>query len=515
MLPKRWPKWTLILIAFVVVAGSIVLGLLWEPIGQALAPAATPVPTQVFIKYAAPLSDECVRCHTTQQSLDASAESPEKAKSAHIDPASLETPHGRLGCITCHGGSANQASKAAAHEGLIQDLSETHPQDCLLCHRNLPAEFPNDYLRTPHGAVVNAAWEGSACGVKCSDCHGAVGHGFDPVTGGVVCNMTVCLDCHVAEGLGDTLNDCNVCHVGPHDVALALSCKDCHTSTETWRETVLRVHPMTLAGGHADVDCFTCHRWPNFKQLASVCSDCHSRPHSLGNDNCALCHTPDGWKSSADALVSKATEIPHPVAGREDCRSCHGMEGGQSIPADHKDRTNDTCEVCHIAAPAPAILHPVLGHESCLTCHGEGQIVQFPIATHKGRTDATCSTCHEPSGVAPLALPHSVEGRDNCLMCHGPQAILPYPETHTGWGNPLCLLCHQAETTLTAMEHTFPQDHDGAAKNCVLCHPQNDFSTYHCDTCHATGGMTQVHSAKGINAIQNICVLCHPKGTKP
>ncbi len=515
MLPANWPKWALIFIAFGLVVFAILVGLILEPLGQALAPAVTPVPTLPAINYARPLSGECENCHFDKQALAASAQSSEDVDVYYIEPASLETPHGTLGCITCHGGAGNVADIEAAHQGLILDLSETHPQDCLLCHRDLPDQIPEDRLRTPHGQVADAIWEGSACGVLCSDCHGHVGHGFDPVTGEIICPMSVCLDCHLERRLDTHLTDCDACHVGPHDVDLALTCKDCHIATDTWRETALQVHPVELTDYHADVDCFSCHHWPNFGNLDNVCSDCHRRPHELGNDDCALCHTPVGWVKSADALVAGATAFPHPALGREECRSCHGVVGQQSIPADHKGRTNDTCEVCHTAAPAPAILHPVEGHDVCLDCHGEGQIVQFSLSNHRDRDEASCRTCHELAGVVPLPILHSVEGRQDCLMCHAPQALNPYPETHEGWMNDLCLLCHETTGTPTAAEHPFPKDHDAAAENCVLCHPAGDFEAYHCETCHTQARMDQVHGAWGIKEIENKCVLCHPGGEKP
>jgi hypothetical protein len=230
--------------------------------------------------------------------------------------------------------------------------------------------------------------------------------------------MSVCLDCHRERNVPG-LTDCITCHIGPHDVAATLDCQTCHTSTERWDQVALRVHPVPLVGKHAAIGCFECHQWPNFRGLDYVCSDCHKRPHTFGNDNCALCHTPEGWKSSAEALVAAATGVPHPVAGREDCRACHGVTGGTPIPEDHKGRTNDTCLVCHAEAPA------------------------------------------------------------------------------------------------ATAEHPFPQDHDGAAGNCVLCHPGNDFSAYNCETCHAPSGMAEVHAARGISEIANRCTLCHPQGEKP
>jgi hypothetical protein len=150
-----------------------------------------------------------------------------------------------------------------------------------------------------------------------------------------------------------------------------------------------------------------------------------------------------------------------------------------------------------------------------LSCHGEGQVVQFSVALHGNYTEADCSTCHETAGMVPLPISHSLEGRADCLMCHAAGALRPYPDTHEGWGNNLCLLCHQASEKPTQADHPFPQDHNSANGNCVLCHPSNDFTTYHCETCHALTGMSQVHEARGIHDIENKCVLCHPNGEKP
>jgi hypothetical protein len=512
MLPARWPKWMLFFVAVALVVVLIGLTMLLEPIGRALAPTVTPEPTLPIVQYARPISGECENCHLDKQALAASAAPSEDVETYYIEPSSLETPHGSLGCITCHGGHGDIQDKEAAHEGLIPDLSATHPEDCLLCHRDLPAQFPDDHLRTPHGEVSNAAWEGSACGVLCSDCHGEVGHGFDPVTGETICPMSVCLDCHQERNLEARLSECNTCHLGPHDVADTTLCKECHVSTDTWQEVAVTDHPLDLSGQHATTDCFSCHKWPDFRGLDGVCSDCHSRPHELGNDDCALCHTPEGWLTSADVLMAAATGFPHPAAGREDCRSCHGVEGAQAIPADHKGRTNDTCQVCHEPAPAPAILHPVEDRGSCLTCHGEDHPAEFPLTTHSDYDEASCLTCHEPAGVVPLPVEHSLEGRADCLMCHSPVSLKPAPDSHGGWGNELCLLCHESSETPTKTEHRFPQDHQTAAENCVFCHPDQDFTTYTCNTCHAASGIEEIHGALGIADINNKCVLCHPDG---
>jgi len=294
MLPFSWPRWAVILIGVAVAIFAILAGLLLEPIGQALAPKIKPTPTLPTIGYARPLSVSCENCHFDRNKLLASAISPEKIAVVFIEPSSLLTTHGRLGCVTCHKGNGTAESKEAAHTGLLADPSIAALSKCLLCHRSLPDVIPGDRLRTPHGLIIKRTVEGT-CDVYCSDCHGGVGHGFDPVSGKVICSMSVCLDCHRERNLKIQLEDCIACHVGPHDVAQVINCNTCHTSTQTWKEVQLAMHPVDLIGKHAEIGCFACHKWPNFGGLKYVCSNCHTRPHTFGSDECQQCHTPEGW----------------------------------------------------------------------------------------------------------------------------------------------------------------------------------------------------------------------------
>ena len=69
--------------------------------------------------------------------------------------------------------------------------------------------------------------------------------------------------------------------------------------------------------------------------------------------------------------------IPHAVAAEgEDCLSCHqsGVAGAPRVAWDHLGRDNEDCLVCHQASGAPAseIPHPIVGREDCLPCHLDG-----------------------------------------------------------------------------------------------------------------------------------------------
>jgi hypothetical protein len=514
MLPSHWPKWALFFVALTLIVACVVVALLMVPIGKALSPTVTPEPTLPAISYARPLSTECEACHLDRVALAASGADPEEIESLYIEPESLETTHGSLGCITCHGGTSDAPDKDAAHDNLMLDLSETHPEDCLLCHRNLPDYFPEDNLNTPHGQISNAVWEGSACGVLCSDCHGQVGHGFDPVTGETICPMTVCVDCHQEQNLDASLSECSACHEDSHGVADGQSCEGCHSSTDAWVDITVEEHSPELVGEHATLGCFTCHRWPSFGGLEESCAECHERPHEEQTDQCALCHRPEGWETSGAATLSRAMDTPHPAEEDLDCLECHGLFEAYAMPDDHEGRTSGDCRVCHMPEPATLVWHPLEDNEFCRDCHDEYGIAPYPYTTHRDYGNDICTACHAPAGIEPPSVLHTVAERGDCLLCHGPVRIEPFPQNHSGRTNEMCLLCHDAQDTPTRTEHSFSLNHNGAGENCELCHPRKDFSTFSCETCHNQITVETIHVERGIK-LEEDCTICHPEGKKP
>jgi cytochrome b subunit of formate dehydrogenase len=131
--------------------------------------------------------------------------------------------------------------------------------------------------------------------------------------------------------------------------------------------------------------------------------------------------------------------IPHPVAGQEQCLTCHAAGGVKPIPANHEGRPVESCQICHkpgaasasggssggsSGGAAPAIAHPIEGatYQDCTTCHGMGQVKPYP-ANHTNFTTDSCTMCHQPAaagatpeaGATPAAggpkpIPHSIEG---------------------------------------------------------------------------------------------------------
>lgn len=113
---------------------------------------------------------------------------------------------------------------------------------------------------------------------------------------------------------------------------------------------------------------------------------------------------------AASALAQEKAKPPvmkHEVKERENCASCH-VEAKPDVPQTpaetHKGREGDTCLWCHAAdaamqtkTPRP-ISHELEDHEKCGMCHSRAmEDVPAMPADHKDRKDATCTMCHTPA----------------------------------------------------------------------------------------------------------------------
>lgn len=99
--------------------------------------------------------------------------------------------------------------------------------------------------------------------------------------------------------------------------------------------------------------------------------------------------------------------VKHSLKGRANCMMCHAvgvMKAVPDVPADHKDRTNETCLWCHgpdaaMQTKTPKeIPHSLTGHSNCMMCHKPGVLANVPDvpADHAGRANTTCQMCHHP-----------------------------------------------------------------------------------------------------------------------
>jgi Ni/Fe-hydrogenase subunit HybB-like protein len=399
----HWSRRAVIFVGGALSLVTIAVVLLLQPSTQAQA-SKQPVETDASV-IQAPSRASCLPCHQDPQALSSAGAGEDEITALVVEPQPPDTPHGRLDCVTCHHGDGATEDVEAAHYSLIRNTSEGGAEICVACHSDLPDEFPQDRLRTPHDEVTH----GEVAGVSCSDCHGGVGHGFDPVSGETICPMGVCLDCHQDLQLDPELSDCSACHIRSHEPVASIDCSHCHQSTETWQDVSASAHQLDLGGGHAEVSCLECHVQP-VEDHALDCAGCHQpgdEPH-YGPD-CGTCHTPTSFQEA---------QLPdHPVA----------------LTGEHK---NAACAGCHgEGQPTPDF--------TCSNCHE-------PAGTH---LPGECSICHTPEGwassiafVVDLApqMVHGIDGQEECLLCHDPTGeTKPSPCNHTDYVNEQCVLCHK------------------------------------------------------------------------
>ena len=401
-----WPRRAVALVGGGLMLVTIFVVLLLQPLTQVDASKHQTATT------ATPQPESCQTCHLDSQALaDAGAADSELVRLA-IEPQPQDTPHGQLGCTTCHYGNGGATEMTAAHEGAVTDPSTGNAHVCLACHPDLPAEFSEDRLRTPHDTVSH----GEAVGVACSDCHGGVGHGFDPVSGEIICPMGVCLECHETLQLDSQLSDCDTCHIGAHDSALTADCSGCHQSTEVWQQVQMASHPLELVGKHALVACSECHPGNSFEQTAgSACRDCHEPPGEAHYGvACEDCHSP---ASFGDASLP-AEMHPIELTGAHQSAPCEGCHGGSSPAPEHE------CSKCHQRPE---------GHLSgdCTICHTTG--------------GWAASTAGFVVSLSPR-ITHGLEGQEDCLLCHSLDGqVRPAPSNHGDYSNTQCTVCHRAE----------------------------------------------------------------------
>lgn len=358
MLPSNWPRWITVPIGFALAVVSIGLGLILVLSVEAFASHPEPTPTPPRLAYAAPLSGECTACHTEKEELEETAASAEEAERLYIEPSLTESSHGRLGCVTCHEGTPDTEDIDEAHTGLVADASVYFQEDCLLCHRDLADEFPDDGLLAPHDQVV----DGSAENLTCSDCHGAVGHGYDPVSGEVIISGAACIDCHEERNLDvqcdvchtdisawspDT--DCALCHMVPHVESLedtnllayahaqeGLACLDCHNDLEPLEQVHEGAHPWEpIKARRFEMQfCFDCHmanEHTSYEQVIGrtedyIIEDQEINPHDphasverIEPIRCALCHQMHKESPLVDGCYSSC----HHSGTLQSCSTCH------------------------------------------------------------------------------------------------------------------------------------------------------------------------------------------------
>lgn len=138
------------------------------------------------------------------------------------------------------------------------------------------------------------------------------------------------------------------------------------------------------------LDCEACHH--NSDEI-HACRDCHSAPFNPENLS----------KPGIKAAIHQRCMYCHKevFSGPEGCKLCHTNEQppvSVAIPARPHELTWKECIRCHKEIPDGERIK-VVYHDFCIKCHTKGiaDAAKLP-ADHANRTSNTCKDCHKPAG---------------------------------------------------------------------------------------------------------------------
>jgi thiosulfate/3-mercaptopyruvate sulfurtransferase len=237
----------------------------------------------------------------------------------------LESIHGSIDCITCHGGVAD-TSKEVAHQGMIRDPSQNPEESCggAGCHDGIVAATETSIHTNLTGYRTMIAIR---TGIDLED-DDALRNGFNQS----------CNNCHTT---------CGQCHVSrPHSVEGGL------VSDHKFERSPSMINQCTACHGSRVGDEY---RGKHRETIPGYKFDVHyGRNAALGGKHCANCHTADEMHNGSGDYRYAVMEMPR-------CEDCHGNE--QSSNTYHSVHWGDlSCQVCHSQ-----------DYKNCDACHvGEG-----------------------------------------------------------------------------------------------------------------------------------------------
>jgi hypothetical protein len=448
------------------------------------------------------------------------------------DPESLHgalTGGGKLySCRDCHSEHLGSAASLTIvdpqtfpHDatGYALEAHRQLPDDrafsCADCHGSDPTRFDPAVCADCHGDLDSVYLQAhrEAFGSGCLGCHDGLdtyGQGFDhgqtpfPLEGRHA--HVACAECHLgarsSADLQATSRECSDCHLtdDAHDGEFGQDCAGCHTP-EAWELAIFDHNQtaFTLTGRHQGLDCRDCHVENVYRGTPQDCYSCHqgddAHDGQLGQQ-CAGCHTPEGWERA----TFDHNQAAFVLTGRHqglDCRDCHVESIYRGTP------------------------------QACISCHRGDD-------AHEGQFGHDCAACHNAEGWDEVTFDHSLAAFAltgahldvDCLQCHiggsfrgTPAACADChdePFYHVGLLGIACADCHTTaawEPARFDRAHSFPVNHgEGSPGACKTCHP-SQLAGYTCYGCHEhdPAEIGEEHRDEGITDFQD-CVRCHPTG---
>ena len=317
----------------------------------------------------------------------------------------MDTVHGQVGCVICHGGNSEAEEKEDAHLELVSDPSE---EVCASCHSDIAEKHETSLHGTlsgfmsklearggdlSEGSVLSTAFDNHCqqCHTSCGQCHISRP---DELGGGLVSS-------HVFKKTPSMQNNCTACHgsrVGMEYLGTNPGVAgDVHWTQETM--TCTKCHGQELHGTGELLD----DRYSNDALVR--CEDCHE----------------DVWSNTADNpqheqhLGDLSCQVCHSIEYKN-CYSCHVAVDAQGIPC----RTSDPSEM-HFEIG----LNPIRSSE---------RPYKYVVLRHVPTCASTCD--YYGANLMPdfnavstwkYATPHNIQlhtpQNESCDSCHGNQDI--------------------------------------------------------------------------------------------
>ena len=195
--------------------------------------------------------------------------------------------------------------------------------------------------------------------------------------------------------------------------------------------------------------------------------------------------------------------IPHPLEGRSQCSTCHGIAGLKPYPRDHIGRPDSGCLQCHVTAASPlaptpgaaATLPP--GNATCLSCHRQTDLsMTLPGGQKLGLFvdgEQFANSVHGSKGL-------------ECTACHPNNRQYPHPavtakterELNRGIVQQACASCHP---------DVYNQYKDSVHGKALL--EQNNLDVPSCTDCHGIHNISNPTTTLFRLHSPDLCSTCH------
>lgn len=243
----------------------------------------------------------------------------------------LDTAHGKLGCVTCHGGNGNEERFEFAHVGVNTSPSADVNGICAQCHQEATETYGKSLHYTVRG-FANSLIEFSG----------------DPNA----------LD-NPHEGLGEVFNlNCMNCHA---------TCGECHVSRPSGYAGGLIDKHKFFNSPPMDQTCFGCHGARNAGEFMGTVGFSQDVHYEAGM-TCVDCHDVKNFHGTGEEYASMWDKPVLPS-----CLDCHEEVASGSAKTPMHNIHGDTlsCQVCHAQA-----------NQNCFECHADISDDRTSLASH-------------------------------------------------------------------------------------------------------------------------------------